>query len=165
MTELFNRKGFDRQLASARERADAGNLPMALLLVDLDAFKPVNDTYAHVVGDQLLKLFAKRLSSCVQEYDAVARIGGDEFAIVLERIPDVGAATRVAAAIVALAADAYSLDDLGITAAATVGVAICYPQDDQTGSELFLKADTALYAAKRDGKGRYQVFEELKARQ
>lgn len=59
------------------------------------------------------------------------------------------------AAIVALAADAYSLDDLGITAAATVGVVICYPQDDQTGSELFLKADTALYAAKRDGKGRY----------
>lgn len=57
LTELFNRKGFDRQLASARERADAGNLPMALLLVDLDAFKPVNDTYGHVVGDQLLKAF------------------------------------------------------------------------------------------------------------
>ncbi|WP_427306013.1 diguanylate cyclase domain-containing protein [Cupriavidus sp. H39] len=161
LTELLNRKGFDRQLAFAKERADTDNLPMALLLIDLDAFKPVNDTYGHVVGDKLLRLFAKRLSSCVRECDAVARIGGDEFAIILERIPDRDAAARVAAATVALASHPYSIDDLCIRASATVGVAICAPEDGQTSSELFLKADTALYAAKRDGKGRYKVYGEL----
>lgn len=158
LTGLLNRKGFDRRLRLAIERASANGRQMALLLIDLDGFKAINDTCGHAVGDQILRTFSERLASCVRESDTVARIGGDEFAIVMEHISNPDAVGRVAQTIIELASAPYALDGHHITAGATVGVALRHPQHDRSIGDLFMQADTALYTAKRGGKGRYVVF-------
>ncbi|MFJ1258420.1 diguanylate cyclase domain-containing protein [Cupriavidus sp. CuC1] len=158
LTGLLNRKGFDRRFASATERSDGSGGLMALLLVDLDNFKAVNDTYGHVVGDKLLNIIGTRLRSCALESDSVARMGGDEFAVILEDISTSQAAERVAKAIVLATAEPCILDGHLITCSTSVGGVLHNPGEDRTRNELFMKADTALYAAKRAGKGRFVVL-------
>jgi len=158
LTGLINRKGFDRRLRLAIERASANGRQVALLLIDLDEFKSANDTYGHAAGDQLLRAFSERLASCVRESDTVARIGGDEFAIVMEHISNQGSVELVAQTIVQLASTPYVIDGHQITSGATVGVALRDPEHEQSIGELFMQADTALYTAKRSGKGQYTVF-------
>ena len=131
---------------------------MALLLVDLDNFKLVNDTYGHAVGDKLLNIIAMRLKSCAGESDAVARVGGDEFAVILEEVSASHPVERVADAIVSLTSEPCIIDGQQITCGTSVGGALHRPGDGCTRNELFLKADTALYAAKHAGKGRFIVF-------
>ncbi|WP_432258085.1 diguanylate cyclase domain-containing protein [Cupriavidus sp. TMH.W2] len=154
-TGLLNRKGFDRRLASAVAKTDAGEQMMALVLVDLDNFKQVNDTSGHAVGDALLNILAARLKSNVRESDAVARIGGDEFAVILEGVSTSHAVERVAQMIVAASSEPYLIGGQQITCGTSVGAAIHKPADGNTRNELFLKADTALYAAKHAGKGKF----------
>ncbi|WER49910.1 diguanylate cyclase [Cupriavidus sp. WKF15] len=163
LTGLLNRKGFARRLASAMEQAEGGAKAMALLLVDLDNFKLVNDTYGHAVGDKLLIVLATRLRSCVRRHDAIARIGGDEFAVVLEDISTSQALERVAEAIVLATAEPCILDGHRITCSTSVGGVLHKPDEDSTRNELFLKADTALYAAKHAGKARFVVFGKSQA--
>jgi len=158
LTGLINRKGFDRRLRLAIERASANGRQVALLLIDLDEFKSANDTYGHAAGDQLLRAFSERLASCVRESDTWARIGGDEFAIVMEHISNQGSVELVAQTIVQLASTPYVIDGHQITSGATVGVALRDPEHEQSIGELFMQADTALYTAKRSGKGQYTVF-------
>jgi diguanylate cyclase (GGDEF)-like protein/PAS domain S-box-containing protein len=157
LTGLLNRKGFDRRLAEsmACASADTGARPLALLLVDLDDFKAVNDNYGHPVGDQLLVAFAQRLRACVRKGDAVARIGGDEFAVILEDIADRNAMASVANTIVEAARAPFVIDGHMLAASASVGSAIHDARHAMTVSELFLHADMALYEAKRHGKARY----------
>ncbi|NUO88113.1 MAG: diguanylate cyclase [Cupriavidus sp.] len=155
LTGLLNRKGFDRRLAEAMARASASACPLALLLVDLDDFKAVNDTYGHPIGDQLLVAFAQRLRSCVGKGDAVARIGGDEFAVILDGIADRHAMASVANTIVQAARMPFVIDDHTLAASASVGAALRDARHAMTVSELFLHADMALYEAKRHGKARY----------
>jgi diguanylate cyclase (GGDEF)-like protein/PAS domain S-box-containing protein len=158
LTGLLNRIGFEQRLASAMAQTDANSHMMALLLVDLDDFKKVNDTYGHASGDELLKMFAMRLKSCTRESDAVARIGGDEFALVLEGISTFDAVERAAQAIVREAAEDYLIDGHKIRCSASVGAALYTPAEHNTKNELFLKADTALYAAKNAGKSQFISF-------
>ncbi len=158
-TGLLNRKGFDRRLASAMAKTAARAETMALLLVDLDNFKLVNDTYGHAVGDKLLNILATRLRSCVRESDAVARVGGDEFSVILEGITESNVVDRIAEAIVTASSDPFHIEDYQIICGTSVGAALHRPADDNTRNELFLKADTALYAAKHGGKGRFVLFD------
>ncbi len=155
LTGLLNRKGFDRRLAEAMARAAASACPLALLLVDLDDFKAVNDTYGHPIGDQLLVTFAQRLRACVRKGDAVARIGGDEFAVILEGIADRHAMASVADTIVQAARIPFVIDGHTLAASASVGSALHEARHAMTVSELFLHADMALYQAKRHGKARH----------
>ncbi|MDQ0139257.1 sensor domain-containing diguanylate cyclase [Cupriavidus necator] len=155
LTGLLNRKGFDRRLAEAMARAGASACPVALLLVDLDDFKAINDNYGHPIGDQLLVGFAQRLRACVRKGDAVARIGGDEFAVILESVADRQAMASVASTIVQAARMPFTIDGHTLAASASVGSAIHEPRHAMTMSELFLHADMALYEAKRHGKARY----------
>jgi diguanylate cyclase (GGDEF)-like protein/PAS domain S-box-containing protein len=155
LTGLLNRKGFDRRMTEAMARASANQVNAALLLVDVDDFKAINDTYGHAVGDQLLAAFGERLSACVRNGDAVARIGGDEFGIVLEDAFNTATLVRIAQAIVHSARRAHFIDGHTIVSTVSVGMAIHSPDDGQTANELFMRADMALYEAKRGGKARY----------
>lgn len=155
LTRLLNRKGFDLRMSEVMSRAVANHQSAALLLVDVDDFKAVNDTYGHAVGDQFLAAFGERLCACVRTSDAVARIGGDEFGIVLDDAANLAALERIAQDIVAASKRPHFIEGHTFVATASVGMAVHYPDDGQTANELFMRADMALYEAKRAGKARY----------
>jgi len=158
LTGLLNRAGFEQHLVASMAKVGESRKMMALLLIDLDAFKEVNDSYGHAFGDELLRFFAMRLRSCTRESDAVARIGGDEFAVILDDISKPDAAERVAHAIAVASSKAYAIDGRSVTCSASIGAVLHGPEQEDAKSELFLKADTALYAAKHAGKGRFVLF-------
>ena len=157
LTQLLNRKGFDVRLAQAVESPDEGQW-VALLFIDLDDFKPVNDQHGHPAGDALLQGFGKRLAGLVRASDAVARLGGDEFAVILPGIAAAGIALRLAATINRMAATPFALErenGLTVRISASIGVAVAAPGID--ADALCRRADDALYEAKKLGKGRYCV--------
>ncbi|ABG04506.1 diguanylate cyclase/phosphodiesterase [Rubrobacter xylanophilus DSM 9941] len=157
LTGLANRALFSDRLAHAASRAnplDCGRL--AVLMLDLDGFKSVNDSLGHEVGDALLVSVAGRIRACVRPSDTVARLGGDEFAVLIEEISDVGAAVRVAERILDRLGEPYSVGGVGRVAAASVGVAFGPAREAKS---LLRDADAAMYVAKERGKGRYEVFE------
>ena len=150
LTGLFNRAGFDRQLADLGA-VDEGR-QAALLYIDLDHFKPVNDRYGHPAGDELLQRFGQALAGLVRPHDVTARLGGDEFAILLRNIPDASVAERVAASVVAAAGQPFRVGGHEVHIGATVGVAVSGRGD--AAQTLVGRADAALYEAKRSGRGR-----------
>ncbi|MCR5882320.1 diguanylate cyclase [Rhizobacter sp. J219] len=160
LTQLMNRKGFENKLATALSAAPADGSLLALLFIDLDGFKPVNDTHGHAAGDAVLKAFAKRLARLVREDDVVARLGGDEFAVLLPAIADVGVAERVAGAIVELARRPFSLD-AGLTVDIGASVGVAYRPHDRAidAQALCHSADTYLYDAKRQGRRTFVIGE------
>ncbi|MFT3955715.1 MAG: sensor domain-containing diguanylate cyclase [Piscinibacter sp.] len=151
LTGLLNRGGFERSI----ENLMFGETPtsVALLYVDLDHFKPVNDTHGHLAGDRLLQMFAQRLLKAVRTSDVVARLGGDEFAVLLPGVPDHGQAVLVADKVLAAARQPFVLDDCTLNVTASVGVALGL-QPQAGWRELLGRADTMLYRAKADGRGR-----------
>ncbi|MFG6430544.1 PAS domain S-box protein [Roseateles sp. LYH14W] len=149
LTEVLNRQGLQTYLAQRHDKHDEG---LALLYVDLDRFKPVNDTYGHPMGDALLKAFAERLKSLVRPTDVVARLGGDEFAIVLPGIRSAGNAQAVADKVVAAAAAPFRIGQLELQIGASVGVALA-AGDGWDG--LVHRADAAVYRAKARGRGQW----------
>jgi diguanylate cyclase (GGDEF)-like protein/PAS domain S-box-containing protein len=149
LTGLLNRAGFEEEL----EAMQPAGLAMAVLYVDLDFFKPVNDTYGHPVGDEVLRQFAQRLTHLVRPTDIVARLGGDEFAIAVPGLPSRLHAQVVAEKVLLAAKTAFEVGPGGVTIDASVGVAYAEPGQSSWRS-LIERADRQLLAAKAAGRGR-----------
>jgi diguanylate cyclase (GGDEF)-like protein len=157
LTGLSNRALLYERLSEALARPDSGNGGTALLCLDLDRFKAVNDTLGHPAGDVLLKRVASRLRSCASEPATVARLGGDEFAILLTDETDEGA-DALAATLVREVGRPYWVEDHRLEIGVSVGVALA-PRDGTGTDELLKSADLALYRAKADGRGVHRFFE------
>src|SRR5262249_18732261 len=123
---------------------------LAVLFVDLDRFKAINDTLGHWVGDELLRLAAARLRDCVREDDLVARVGGDEFGVLLPRVRQEGA-IRIAGKILGRLRQPFGVDGHQLHASASVGAAV-YPVDGRSAEALLKSADGAMYRAKQSGR-------------
>jgi diguanylate cyclase (GGDEF)-like protein/PAS domain S-box-containing protein len=163
LTGLSNRALFMEHLERALARRDIRERPVAVLFLDLDNFKLVNDSFGHEVGDQLLMAIAGRLQTCVRPEDTVARLGGDEFTVLLEDVADTADAVRVAGRIMEELRAPFVLEGREIVINASVGIASSASARNRPGN-LLKNADLALYEAKRNGKTRYEVFEEMMKR-
>ncbi|MBA2484763.1 MAG: GGDEF domain-containing response regulator [Nitrospira sp.] len=155
LTGMINRTLFRDRLVHAMARSKRKDQPLAILLIDLDRFKAVNDTFGHDVGDQVLKVVAARLTECVREVDTVARMGGDEFTAILEGISGEADVTVVANRIVESIGTPFEIGPHRISIGASIGITL-YPLDDQDIAELLRHADKAMYAAKHQGGSRFQ---------
>mgnify|MGYP001172542516 CR=1 FL=1 len=157
LTELPNRGLFMDRLQIAINQARRYHRNFALLFIDLDRFKEVNDSLGHSAGDQLLVEVAQRLGSCVRETDTVARLGGDEFAIILSEMTSDDEAEQVARRAVDLLNEPYHLDAGTARISGCVGIAQ-YPVHGREVEQLLHNADSALYAAKEGGRNTYRVY-------
>ncbi|HSD74050.1 MAG TPA: EAL domain-containing protein [Steroidobacteraceae bacterium] len=158
LTELPNRQLFKDRLAREIARSGRAGESLALLYIDLDNFKRINDTLGHDSGDDLLRAVAGRLSACVKQSDTVARLGGDEFLVIVGAVHGPEQAAKVAERILAELAAPLEIGAREYQARASIGIAI-YPDDGTTLEELLKNADTAMYRAKEDGRGRATFFE------
>ncbi len=151
MTGLLNRRGFDERLASALWRARRGRGTAALVMVDLDRFKAINDGFGHLVGDEVIRATGARLSAAVRLTDAAARLGGDEFALLLERVPDAAAAEGIVRRIHDVVCQPLELAGNEIRVGASFGVQFL---DRERAAQFALDAaDRAMYEKKRQGGG------------
>jgi diguanylate cyclase (GGDEF)-like protein/PAS domain S-box-containing protein len=157
LTGLPNRRMFQERLQIAIKQAHRDNHPMALLFLDLDRFKEVNDTLGHDIGDNMLKEVAKRLKECVRETDTVARLGGDEFTVILGDLDDPGSIDRVAQCILEHMRQPFLLAGETAYISISIGITI-YPEDTANMTELLVNADQAMYAAKEAGRNRFCYF-------
>ncbi|WP_374561795.1 PAS domain-containing protein [Ideonella sp.] len=158
LTQVLNRTGFQRALDDRAARApdEAPDALVALLYIDLDRFKPVNDLYGHAVGDQLLQMFARRLRQLVRPTDLIARLGGDEFVLVIDGLHEEANAMIVADKVVAAAELPFELPAGTLQVSASVGVACWRPGDAATAggwTQALERADAMLYRAKAAGRG------------
>ena len=150
LTGLVNRTLFRDRVVQAMARTKRMQQPIGLMLLDLDRFKAVNDTFGHDMGDELLKAVAERLKICVREVDTVARMGGDEFTIILEGVSSEQNILAVATRITESIAAPFELKGHHISIGVSIGITI-YPQYDHSIDELLKHADTAMYRAKQQG--------------
>ncbi len=158
LTGLPNRTLFNEHLIRCIERATPAAKSLALLYLDLDRFKFVNDTLGHETGDKLLKSVSERIRGCVRASDCVARLGGDEFAIVIDELPNVGVASSTAQKICHAITAPFEIDGHDLVVSASIGIAI-FPTNGIDSSTLLRHADTAMYRAKKKSSG-FQFFEE-----
>ncbi|MBH0177161.1 MAG: GGDEF domain-containing response regulator [Nitrospira sp.] len=150
LTGLVNRTLFRDRLIHAMARSKRLQQPMGLMLLDLDRFKAVNDTMGHDAGDQLLKVVADRLHECVREVDTVARMGGDEFTIILEGLSHEDDPVVIARRITQSLSAPFTIQDQQISIGVSIGITT-YPTDDHEIDDLLRHADTAMYRAKQRG--------------
>ncbi len=150
LTGLPNRAMFHERLQQAIHRAERGNSLFALLYIDLDGFKPINDTHGHSRGDEVLRVVAHRLSGLLRKSDLIARIGGDEFAIILEVDATRAGAETVADKCRAALEEPILVDGLRLPLALSIGIAV-YPEDGRDFQQLIVHADQAMYAMKKGG--------------
>jgi diguanylate cyclase (GGDEF)-like protein/PAS domain S-box-containing protein len=158
LTLLPNRALFRDRAEHALAVGRRGQNGVAVLFIDLDNFKKINDSLGHGQGDRVLRSSAQRLVQCTRAGDTVARLGGDEFAVLLENLADQNPVLEVAGRIVAALAEPFSFLDSDLRVAASVGVAFARPGEGV--EELMRNADVAMYAAKSQGKGRFTVFRD-----
>jgi diguanylate cyclase (GGDEF)-like protein len=158
LTRLPNRAGFAAQLGHALELRQRTQVPFAVLTLDLDRFKVVNDTLGHAIGDALLVKAAARLRKAVRSDDMVCRVGGDEFSVVQLGAAQPEGATALAQRLVDLLSRPFIVDGQVLSIGTSVGIALC-PPDGQDAGTLTRSADLALYRAKAEGRGTYRFFE------
>ena len=152
LTGLLNRRGLAEELDHGLERASPEGL-LALYVLDLDGFKPVNDQHGHDVGDALLRAVAQRLRASVRAVDCVARFGGDEFVVMAEGLPDEAQARDLGAKLLDAFSSPFSVSGKSCSVRATVGYAIA-PTDGTEAAALLKEADAAMYEGKQAGKNR-----------
>ncbi|MBH5401087.1 EAL domain-containing protein [Bradyrhizobium sp. CNPSo 4010] len=157
LTSLPNRVLFHEQLEQGLRQTRSGD-QLAVLCLDLDHFKDINDSLGHPIGDALLKEVGRRLEATVGEQDTVARLGGDEFAVVQIGRSEEIAARSLAGRLVEVISAPYQIDDHQIVIGVSIGISLS-PQDGSNPDELLKNADLALYRAKADGRGTYRFFE------
>ncbi|WP_169333590.1 bifunctional diguanylate cyclase/phosphodiesterase [Leeia oryzae] len=159
VTGLPNRNLLQDRLMQSILQAERNHKKSALLFIDLDRFKNINDTLGHSFGDRLLKHVADRLIGCVRHADTVARIGGDEFVIVLSSLDDASGAETSALKIMEALTSTFVIDNMDLHITPSIGIAIC-PDDGSTVDGLMRNADTAMYFAKDSGRNNYQFFKQ-----
>jgi diguanylate cyclase (GGDEF)-like protein/PAS domain S-box-containing protein len=157
LTGLPNRRMFHDRLEQEIKKAHRGKRHLALLFIDLDRFKEINDTLGHDKGDLLLSEAADRLKSCVRDSDTVARLGGDEFTIILGELDDTSRVDRVSQAVLQSMAVPFSLGGGVAHVTASIGITL-YPEDSTVLDSLLKNADQAMYAAKHQGRNRFSYF-------
>ena len=157
LTGLLNRFSLQGQLEQALARVHRDGHALAVIFLDLDRFKSINDSMGHAVGDALLREVAYRLRDHVRDSDIVGRLGGDEFVVVLTDVDDAPAAARVADKLLHALAQPYTLGDNELRSTASIGVAF-YPDDGENSETLMKNADTAMYHAKSQGRSNVQFF-------
>ncbi|MFZ4878860.1 diguanylate cyclase domain-containing protein [Janthinobacterium sp. Mn2066] len=154
LTGLPNRRLLEDRIEHTVQQSARNRGKSAVLYLDLDGFKAINDRYGHGYGDEILKMVATRLVGASRKEDTVARIGGDEFVIVLGNLAGKGDAREPAAKLIEVISDPYFINDLTLRLSTSIGISI-YPDDATSVEALLSSADTALYEAKRAGKNRY----------
>ena len=154
LSGLLNRREFDRILAEEEERAQRFGQPLALVILDLDHFKLINDSHGHPAGDAVLREVASRIAGTIRTVDRAVRLGGEEFALILVQTDGASALEVARRAITAISRTPISVNEaLLLAVTASAGVAVI-PSDAKTAVELFAVADRALYAAKEGGRDR-----------
>ena len=157
LTDLPNRVLFQERLRHSLAQAKRSGWKLALMFLDLDKFKDINDTLGHHVGDMLLRAVAKRLNRCVRETDTVARLGGDEFAVILTNLDDLEGASRVAESIIAGINDPFGLDEHEVRTSTSIGITV-YPDDASDADQLLKNADLAMFRSKAEGRNNYHFY-------
>ncbi|WP_323017344.1 diguanylate cyclase domain-containing protein [Castellaniella sp.] len=157
LTQLPNRQMFQANLLGSIEASRASGLPFALVFLDLDLFKEVNDTFGHDQGDELLRQAARRLMGCVRNSDMVARLGGDEFTLIIRDLPHGDDVHVICRKILDVVAQPYDLGGREARISASMGVAF-YPNDGTDAADLLKQADRAMYASKEKGRNQYSLF-------
>lgn len=159
LTNLANRSMLHEQIRHAIEMARRQKKELAVLFVDLDHFKKINDSLGHHVGDRVLRSIAKRVVRCVRSADTVARLGGDEFTVLLEEIENLETVITIAERIIAAVAETLVLGEQELSLSCSIGISH-FPRDGDSVERLLQNADAAMYRAKKLGRNRYQFFTE-----
>ena len=157
LTQLANRTLLLERLNQAISRGRRAKSPVAVLFLDLDRFKAINDSLGHHVGERLRTEVARRLAGAVRDADTVARLGGDEFAIVLEELATPDNVTLLAQRLLNSFATPFSLDGIEISTSTSIGI-VLHPHNGDDTDQMLKAADSAVYRAKETGRNNYQFF-------
>jgi len=160
LTDLPNRGLFFEHLQQAMREAERKHAQLAVMFLDLDRFKPINDTHGHAVGDRVLQVLAERLRTCLREADTIGRIGGDEFLILLPEVSSASDACLVAEKLVTRVQEPLDIAGLPLplSISCSIGIAL-YPQHGRDGTQLVRHADEAMYEAKRAGRDQVRLYD------
>ncbi|MCX7174567.1 MAG: EAL domain-containing protein, partial [Proteobacteria bacterium] len=158
LTELPNRLSANQQLQLAIDSAEKSKAKVALLFLDMDHFKSINESEGHVFGDAVLKIVSTRIQSCVRESDTISRHGGDEFIVILSDLRDTDAIVRIAEMILRRTEEPITVDDHELSLTMSIGIAL-YPDNGKDFESLLSSADAAMYQAKEVGRNTYQFFD------
>lgn len=157
LTGLANRNLLSERLSDAMRRVDSEGGMLGLMYIDLDQFQNINDAFGHEVGDKVIQMASRRVQSCVRDGDTIARVGGDEFHVLMTHISNEDEAAKLAGELLVALSSPYSIEDREIFSSASIGVGT-YPAQAATLSELMRNVDTAANNAKRDGRANYKIY-------
>ncbi len=158
LCDLPNRMLFYDRLRQAISRSKRSDQRIAVMFMDLDGFKNINDDYGHGVGDELLQQVSKRIISMLRETDTIARIGGDEFTFIINDIGDIDSINAIAEKVLTIVQEPYSLHGNAFNISASIGISLC-PDNSEDLNLLVKQADIAMYKAKKEGKNRYEYYD------